>query len=445
MNLDKIYPLFLKKIENRTKNQVLKIFKEDIISNKEEMFRVIISFEDISRRDNFILKHKNLEILNKFDLIPAINLNLTKKQILSLKNNNLIKRIEENQKLYLSLHDIIEIIGLNKYRKSQFSCKGTNIIIGIIDNGINQDFDTISDVVLTHYPQTKSLEKQKEKNEKGLITHGTLMANIISNQYVNDKDNTIGIAPEAKLIDFNISNSEEKYYFSNILEIFDFIIKNKVYVDILLISLTTLHPSDSQDILSLACNFLVDKGIIVVCPAGNFGPESYTIGSPSAAEKVITIGALTKDLKISYYSGRGPTLDEKLKPDFCLPGSKIEIPLSHKLRVKFSGTSAAAGIGAGIIALIKEYNPDLSHIDILEIIKNSSIDLNYQKISQGVGTTNIINIFKYLDMYQEGRILPYNYVIKRSLWFTIEFIVILIIVFYLVFFFNLMKFFYNIF
>ncbi len=445
MNLDKIYPLFLKKIENRTKNQVLKIFKEDTISNKEEMFRVIISFEDISRRDNFILKHKNLEILNKFDLIPAINLNLTKQQILSLKNNNLIKRIEENQKLYLSLHDIIEIIGLNKYRKSQFSCKGKNIIIGIIDNGINQDFDTISDVVLTHYPQTKSLEKQKEKNRKGLISHGTLMANIISNQYVNDKDYTIGIAPEAKLIDFNISNSEEKYYFSNILEIFDFIIKNKVYVDILLISLTTLHPSDSQDILSLACNLLVDKGIIVVCPAGNFGPESYTIGSPSAAEKVITIGALTKDMTISYYSGRGPTLNEKLKPDFCLPGSKIEIPLSHKLRVNFSGTSAAAGIGAGIIALIKEYNPDLSHIDILEIIKNSSIDLNYQKISQGFGTTNIINIFKYLDMYQEGRILPYNYIIKRSLWFTIEFIVILIIVFYLIFFFNLMKFFYNIF
>ena len=415
---EKIYPLFLHKIENQVETQIL---KELIVSDPQKFsqkYRIIISFDDVLKRDIFISEHENLETLKQFDIIPAISLYLTKQEIEVFKENEHIKRIEEDQNLYLSLLEVNEIIGLNKYRKSVSSKNGKGIRIGIIDNGI-------------------------DKNLKKEVTHGTLMANIITSYYVDANHIPIGIAPDAELIDLDVSNAEERYFFSDVLEKFDFIIKNKVAIDILLISLTTLHPSDGQDILSLACNLLTNKGLIIVCPAGNFGPESYTIGSPSAAEKVITIGALTKDMTIAYYSGRGPTLDERTKPDFCLPGSKIEVPLSKGQRITISGTSAAAAIGAGIIALIKESNPHLSHNNILEIIKNSSINLNYQSISQGYGTTNIIRIFEQLDTQQNKETLPYPYLVKRSLWVTIEFISILIGLFYLLYFFNLMRIFYN--
>jgi len=415
---EKIYPLFLHKIESQVETQIL---KELIISDPQKFsqkYRVIISFDDVLKRDNFLTEHDNLETLKQFDLIPAISLYLTKQEIEDFKENEHIKRIEEDQNLYLSLLEVNEIIGLSKYRKSVSSKNGKGIIISIIDNGIN-------------------------KNNEKEITHGTLMANIITNYYVDDNYIPIGIAPDAELIDLDISNTEESYFFSDVLEKFDLIINNSMSIDILLISLTTLHPSDGQDILSIACNLLTNKGLIIVCPAGNFGPESYTIGSPSAAENVITIGSLTKDMTIAYYSGRGPTLDERTKPDFCLPGSKIEIPLSKDQRITFSGTSAAAAIGAGIIALIKESNPHLSHNSILEIIKNSSINLNYQTISQGYGTTNIIRIFKQLETQQKKETLPYTYLVKRSLWVTIELISILIGLFYLIYFFNLMRIFYN--
>ena len=415
---EKIYPLFLNKIENQVETQIL---KELIVNNPQklkEKYRVIITFDDVLKRDKFLSEHDKLEKLKQFDLIPAISLYLTKQEIEVFKENELIKRIEEDQNLYLSLFEVNEIIGLNKYRKSVSSKNGKGIIIGIIDNGINKNFE-------------------KE------ITHGTLMANIITNYYVDANHIPIGIAPDAELIDLDISNAEEKYFFSDVLTKFDFIIKNNVAVDILLITLTTLQPSDGQDILSIACNLLANNGIIIVCPAGNFGPESYTIGSPSAAMKVITIGSLTKDMTIAYYSGRGPTLDERTKPDFCLPGSKIEIPLSKDQRITISGTSAAAAIGAGIIALIKESNPHLSYSEVLEIIKNSSINLNYQSISQGYGTPNIIRIFEQLETQPKQEIIPYSYLVKRSIWITIELISILIGLFYLIYFFNLMRIFYN--
>ncbi|TFG02308.1 MAG: hypothetical protein EU540_01775 [Promethearchaeota archaeon] len=450
MSSEKIYPLFLKKLENQVKNQILENFNADDKSLKAEKFRIIISFKDISKRDEFILKNKNLVILKQFDLIPSISLNLTRDQIQTIQNNNLIKRIEEDQKLYLSMLHVIEDIGLNNYRRSKKPYLGKNILIGIIDNGINQVYDSFKGVKINHYSLI-------EHNKKEKITHGTLMANIIVNQFQDENKNIIGIAPDAKIIDFDISNSKEQYFFSDILGVFDNIVQDNVKVDILLIPFTTLHPSDGNDSLSLYCNLLVDKGFIIVCPAGNFGPESYTIGSPSAAEKVFTIGSYTKDKKISYFSGRGPTLDERIKPDFCLPGSKIEIPLSEGLRAKLSGTSVSAAICAGLIALIKESNPKMSYRNIFAIIKKASITLGYQNISQGSGTILISDIFKtstvkkvkekeVKPIKKEKKLVSYNHMMLKALGISIEYFIFFIILFYLIYYFDLIiKFFLRIF
>jgi len=252
------------------------------------------------------------------------------------------------------------------------------------------------------------------------------MASIISNQFKNSDENLIGIAPHVKIHDFNVSNSKDKYYFSHILEFFDIIVKEKVMIEVLLISFITSSPSDGKDILSLSCNALADKGIIIVSPAGNFGPETQSIGSPGAAKKVITFGTLEKELTIPEFSGRGPTLDERIKPDFLLPGSKIDVPLSQNFRVSVTGTSVSASLGAGIIALIKEYDPTVSYDEIIKLLEKSSIDLDYDNNAQGYGTLNLPRIFKTLDLYQEKKV-PYNNLVKNSLKYSIEFLIILIV------------------
>jgi len=414
----KIYPYFLEKMQK---------------SNSKEEFRVIISFEDTTKCDDFLSIHKNLAILKKFDVVPSINLHLTFEQIKNLEKDELIFNIEQDQKLYLSILDVNEILELNDYRKSQISYTGRNVKIGIIDNGINKTYDSISDIEIDEFDFID--EKKSVVIKKTDISHGTTMASIIGNQYKDSYYSFLGIAPNAKFIDFNISVSNNKYYFSNILEIFDLINSQSIKIDILLISFITLNPSDGNDILSLACNLLVDKGIIIVCPAGNFGPESYSIGSPSAAKKVITVGSLTKNLDISNFSSRGPTLDERLKPDFCFPGSKIEVPLSNELGIRVSGTSVSAAFCVGIIALLKEFNPNASYNEILNLMQKASSDLSYDQNSQGYGIINIVNVFKKLDLYQE-KVLPYKDLIKRSFKFTIEFTFFLILIYYVFYFFS---------
>ena len=439
----KIYPIFAQKIENNIKEKFLKALELKDKFDEDREYNVLISFQDGIKRDSFKTKHKQFNILNIFDIIPSILVSLTKSQILNLQNDESINRIEEDQKLYLSMLEVNEIIGLNDYKKNKIPYSGKNIIIGIIDNGINPNFETISDIIIRKYSQT-----EQHKLDAAEISHGTLMANLIGNQFFDFNKRIIGIAPNAKLIDFDIFNSKEEYHFSNILEVFDFIIKEDMRLDILLIPLTTLEPSDGNDLLSLACDLLADKGIIIICPAGNFGPESYTIGSPSAAKKVITIGAHTKKMTIAYYSGRGPTLDERLKPDFCLPGSKIEIPLSNEFKIKFSGTSISAALGAGLIALLKERDYNLSYQDIFKIIQSAKIDLYYKNISQGFGTINIMDVFKQLGYYHdEGvqKIIPYNYIIKKSLKLSIEIGLILITIYLINYYFNLIYMIFNMF
>jgi len=421
MNAEKIYHLFLKEIKNQGRKT----------SDKKEEFRVIISFDDISKRDSFISKNKKLNILNKFDFIPSIITNLDTEQILKYEKEDLIKKIEEDQKLFLSIFEINEILDLNRCKNSQIPHTGRNVSIGIIDDGINSNFPSIS--IISRYDDKGNEFKKGIGNQ---ITHGTIMASIISNQFKDLDNNSIGIAPDVKIFDFNVSNSKQEYYFSNVLEIFDLIVNQNIQIDMLLISLTTQHPSDGMDILSFACNTLVDKGILIVCPAGNYGPSANTIGSPSAAKKVISFGSLTKDLDIAYFSGRGPTIDNRLKPDFCLPGSEIKIPISRDTRIKVTGTSIAAAIGVGLIALIKEYNPKAPFNKIYELFKNSCRDLNLDKFSQGHGMPNITSILKDQDLIHE-RILPYNNLMKKSIKIAVEFVLVFIALFYLFYFFRI--------
>ncbi|MHA1986801.1 MAG: S8 family serine peptidase [Promethearchaeota archaeon] len=416
MNSKKIYPLFLKLIENQ---------KEKSPNEKRE-FRTIISFENISKREKFISKNKTLKILNRFDLIPSFSAYLTKEQILKFDKDDSIKQIEEDQRLFLSLLEVNEILELDKYKESQISYTGKNVKVGIIDNGIKSDFQAISNV--------SRHQMKKVKRDAREITHGTLMASIIANQFKNAENNFIGIAPDVKFTDFDISTSSNNYNFSCILEVFDLINKKNIEIDILLISLTTSEASDGKDILSLACDFLVDQGIIIVSPAGNYGPDSYTIGSPSAASKVISFGALTKELLIERFSGKGPTIDERLKPDFCLPGSDVKIPLSDDLAVNVTGTSVAAAIGVGLVAIIKDFNADLTYNRLFEILKKTSTDLNLDNFSQGYGMPSLVKTFKNMNLFHE-KILPYNILIKKAIKISVEFTILFIILYFLFLFF----------
>jgi subtilisin family serine protease len=133
-------------------------------------------------------------------------------------------------------------------------------------------------------------------------------------------------------------------------------------VQIMNLSVATNIPTDGTDPISREANYLAENGILVVTAAGNKGPRYQTICAPGAAEHALTVGKSNVRDQVSWDSSRGPTLDGRLKPDCVAPGARIIAASPLALRkgeyVNYDCTSYAVPHVVGVLALLKEANPD---------------------------------------------------------------------------------------
>ena len=163
---------------------------------------------------------------------------------------------------------------------------------------------------------------------------------------------------------------------------------NKAALNPHILNLSLGHPiyeSAATDPLVQAVETAVRHGFIVVVSAGNFGINKKTgepgyagIASPGNAPSALTIGATNildtvsrEDDRVSAFSSRGPSwYDGFLKPDIVAPGENVlsvaavnsRLRQAQELRgntgeyMRLSGTSMAAGVASGIVALVVDIN-----------------------------------------------------------------------------------------
>jgi hypothetical protein len=168
----------------------------------------------------------------------------------------------------------------------------------------------------------------------------------------------------------------------------------------------------------------VDAGIVVVAAAGNLGTNAEGesqfggITSPGNAPWVLTVGASShsgttprSDDAIAEFSSRGPTwIDFSAKPDLVAPGVGIESlaerrstlsdsledyllggtrGASRKPYLSLSGTSMAAPVVAGTVALMLEANPALTPNSVKAILQfTAQAGRAEHVLAQGAGLLN---------------------------------------------------------
>ena len=185
-----------------------------------------------------------------------------------------------------------------------------------------------------------------------------------------------------------------------------------------------------QSPLCQAVNQLAASGVVVVVSAGNYGAStaqgdsantSAILGSitePAHAQDCIAVGSTHRDAPhafgITWTSGKGPTLDGRMKPDVVAPGEWIASAATGQVRAEagldppagatdpaslltyaeLSGTSMAAPHVCGVIAAFLSAQPEFigRPQQVKAMLTQSATDLGREPFAQGAGLVDLMRM-----------------------------------------------------
>lgn len=283
--------------------------------------------------------------------------------------------------------------------------KGQGMTIAVIDAGFhNADKITAMDNI-------RVLGTKDFVNPQADIfaesSHGMMVLSCIG---MNRPHVMTGTAPEAS---FWLLRSEDEYsehlveqdYWAAAVEFAD-----SVGVDVLNTSLGYYTFDDkSKDyaycdldgrhaLMSRQASHLADKGMVLVCSAGNSGMGSWKkITSPADAENVITVGAVDKDAQLAPFSSIGNTADGRVKPDVMAVGLEADVMGTDGNQTKVDGTSFSSPIMCGMVACLWQACPDLTAKEIIELVRQSGDRSDCPDNIYGYG---VPDVWKAYNAYQ---------------------------------------------
>lgn len=126
-------------------------------------------------------------------------------------------------------------------------------------------------------------------------------------------------------------------------------------------------------VVSRAAQWAADRGIVVVCSAGNEGNNAWeTITAPADAADVLAVANVNANLIRSPSSSKGPSSDGRIKPDVAALGTGTQVITPTGATGSASGTSLAAPLITSLVAGVWQRYPDLTNVEIIEAIRNAS-------------------------------------------------------------------------
>jgi len=327
-------------------------------------------------------------------------------------------------------------VGATQIRQ-QLGLDGAGIGVAVIDSGIAYH-DDLADVA---GPQR--VDRFVDFVGKGATPyddygHGTHIAGIIAGNGHDSGGRRTGMAPAARLIVLKALDSAGNGHVSDVVAAIEYAVAHRDELNIRVINLsiaTPVYESYETDPLTLAAKKAVEAGIVVVAAAGNNGisPAGHTryagITAPGNAPWVLTVGGSSHmgtttrdDDTVARYTSRGPTaIDAAAKPDvlapsvgieslaapgstlyqwgtpYLLPGTVASPALPY---LSLSGTSMAAPVVAGTVALMFQVNPQLTPNEVKAVLQyTAEVNAYADPLTQGAGFLNAkgaVQLAKYL-------------------------------------------------
>jgi serine protease AprX len=362
-------------------------------------------------------------------------------------------------------------IGKSNYRTSLttgaravqrgYGLTGAGIGVAVIDSGIASWHDdlTAGSANARTYPYGNQRVAAFVDFVNGQVQpydddgHGTHVAGIIAGNGFDSNGQKAGVAPDASLVSLKVLDSNGSGTISNIIAAFDWVVAHHAQYNIRVVNISVgagIYDSYWNDPLTLAAKAVVDAGVVVVAAAGNQGKNAAGqiqyggIVAPGNAPWVITVGASSTqgtdtraDDIVGSFSSRGPTFkDWGAKPDLVAPGTGTMslaspgsnfyrnmpaylaaglFPTPFKPYLTLTGTSMAAPVVTGTVALMLQANPNLTPNLVKAILQYTAQSYaGYDALTEGAGflnTLGAVRLARFFATAHDGDRVP-----TQSMW-----------------------------
>jgi thermitase len=213
--------------------------------------------------------------------------------------------------------------------------------------------------------------------------HGTRVSGIIA-ATTNNALQIAGIARDCRLMGVKVLNSSGSGTFDSIADGIIFAADHGASV----INMS-LGGSSNSDTLTAAVNYAISKNVVVVAAAGNGSDNTCAVNYPAAIPPVIAVGATDENDALAFFSCTGPQVD------LVAPGVNILSTVAPAGTDTDDGTSFASPMVAGVAALVRSLNPNMSVGDVTRYIDFEADDLGTPGFDNNFGFGRL-NAFKTL-------------------------------------------------
>lgn len=404
-----------------------------------------VELEQYQETKSYIISAKNYSLLkstleklgakptHELTIIDSVAVDLTELQLKKIKNKLDVKVTDNHQ---------VEMSAANS-RQRRWQPKsvvteqvdasvvhywgnyGEGVTIGFLDTGLDQ----LPGLSLDLFGQDKAwgtydaINNTISNYDDEASGHGTHVASIATNSDYDANGEIYGVAPNASHVGIKAFDGDGKASYADVIRGIGWALQVKDQINLRVLNMSFSGPVRSHywdDPLNIAVMKAWQAGIVVVASAGNKGPDPMTIGVPGNVPYIITVGAMTDDYtafsyfddKMASFSAAGPTPEGFVKPDVVAPGGHLSGLMSFDSQIvtahpefhdggryfEMSGTSQAAAVVSGIVALILTDNPSLTPdqvkcrlMDGAYRANNADETLRYSVFQQGAGLVSAQN------------------------------------------------------
>ena len=161
----------------------------------------------------------------------------------------------------------------------------------------------------------------------------------------------------------------------------------------------TKEQMDGETAVSTrAAQLAADRGILVVCSAGNEGTKPWKIiTAPADAEDVLAIGNVTAQGILSPSSSRGPTAVGAIKPDLVALGTAVRTIRGNGTLAFSTGPSLSPPLVTSLAAGVWQTHPELTNFEVIEALRRTASNANTPNNDIGYGIPNYIAVVNYFE------------------------------------------------